>query len=583
MTFSPGTSYWTLAGTIAPWRVVNGTKAFALSGPVSQYRYGRVHDAENWQRGWQAAYICSYQSGRIVLDCDDPAEFESFLQQTGIPASPFKVLTGRPGGYQLHYDGRHLAPEDWPRQGPIPGGDCKSAGFVPCPDSRHPNGTLYRAAGTGNPLWWDPEWLPRMEEARGRDIARRSYTGTPGSGRNNALLALKARLFREEGWFEDSPELIDAVLEANQEFEEPLDEAEIFATVLRNKGWKVVPRIPEQPTSLAEIRARQACDQRFSIVRHEDLKEEEPSRTIDNAWSEGMRHLLEAQELHQQHLELARGVRDRQEPDWDARQEYRREQREAWRGKLTMRRGKLLEKTATELFPAQRIDRSRGMFRGLTAAYEEAIRRGSPDTGWDREDFARAAGISVATAYRYCKLLDEQGWVSNGATIRLTYDKLPVPNPDEREKATWEETYQHVRETMLAVVTGPKRLSRQGIRSRAEDRLGKVAGFTVQNGKIRSRLRITDHYLDKALNQMREDGEVSRTALAKPERDGDKWTALPAQWTPGRHPEPEPKKREPQPPKMIRSLNTVSRRMEEKELMDMSPQEARDRVMEMVA
>lgn len=49
------------------------------------------------------------------------------MRECGIPASPVQVLTGRDGGIQYYYDGRHLSRGDWPGQrtlyaaGTVPG------------------------------------------------------------------------------------------------------------------------------------------------------------------------------------------------------------------------------------------------------------------------------------------------------------------------------------------------------------------------------------------------------------------------------------------------------------------------------
>lgn len=241
--------------TIAPWKIAPDhsgklTKIFAMRGKVRQYGYNTGHDASEWHPSWQRGYVCSPWSGRIVLDRDADG-FEELLARCGIPVSPFQVLTGRPGGYQLHYDGRFLLPGDWPTQRTLYGpdgaqiGDVKSHGFVPCPGSIHPNGTRYRMAPGSGGLGDELPWLPAYTRALIEDqeaLGRHSYgsfdRGATGSGRNNELYELKKKLFYEEGLGEGDRELHRRVYEANDQFETPLDEEEVRLTVLQHKGWK---------------------------------------------------------------------------------------------------------------------------------------------------------------------------------------------------------------------------------------------------------------------------------------------------------------------------------------------------------
>jgi hypothetical protein len=224
------------------------TKILAWRGKIRQYEYNTGHDTSEWHPSWQSGYVCSPWSYRIVLDRDADG-FEELLARCGIPVSPVRVLTGRPGGYQLHYDGRGLLYDDWPTQRSLYNpdetqvGDVKSHGFVPVPRSRHPNGCLYQMApgsgGPGDEPRWRPEWTQAViadQERLGHHSA--NYARTEGSGRNNALYALKKHLFFEEGIDEDDPEMHRRCYEANSLFPVPLDEEEVRDTVLRIKGWE---------------------------------------------------------------------------------------------------------------------------------------------------------------------------------------------------------------------------------------------------------------------------------------------------------------------------------------------------------
>jgi hypothetical protein len=104
-------------------------------------------DIALWARRWQVGFACSWRTGLITIDVDDPAEFDDWELSHYVPDT-VRVATGREGGYHLYLDCRHLRSavpvESWPRQGDIPGGTLKTNGFVGAPGSRHPSGQLYR-------------------------------------------------------------------------------------------------------------------------------------------------------------------------------------------------------------------------------------------------------------------------------------------------------------------------------------------------------------------------------------------------------------------------------------------------------
>jgi Bifunctional DNA primase/polymerase, N-terminal len=106
-------------------------------------------DIATWAHRWQVGFACSWRTGFAAIDVDDPILFDDW--DIEIPDT-VRVATGREGGYHLYLDFRHLrsevALEDWPRQGDIPGGTLKTAGFVGAPGSRHPSGKQYRVIST---------------------------------------------------------------------------------------------------------------------------------------------------------------------------------------------------------------------------------------------------------------------------------------------------------------------------------------------------------------------------------------------------------------------------------------------------
>jgi hypothetical protein len=255
---------WPLAPTIAPWKIADGTKIFAKRGPVAQYLYGTGYDTSEWRPGWQPAFVTSPESGLIVMDRDADG-FEELMARCGIPLSPLFVLTGRDGGIQYYYDGRHLLPGCWPGQRTLYGpdgitavGDCKSTGFVPVPWSIHPNGRTYRlgpdsARGFEHALPWQPEWAERLDADQEEAGRRRpaGYRQTEGDGRNNFLYELKKKLFYEQGLDQDDPELHRLIYEANQQFDVPLDEGEVEYTILRIKRWKRHGHFNPEPLQMA--------------------------------------------------------------------------------------------------------------------------------------------------------------------------------------------------------------------------------------------------------------------------------------------------------------------------------------------
>jgi hypothetical protein len=250
--------------TIAPWKIGldrdgNQTKILGLSRKIRTYEYGTTtwdyspdDSGYEWLEGlrllplylcfakqeWLRARICSRQSGLIVVDVDARDQAPGFFQSTGIPESPYRVSTRR--GDHYYYDGRGLAPDDFPVHGPVSCGDLMSAGFVPEPGCPHPKGGRYELDSAGKLPKWLPEYTEAVRsnrEAMGRRPGG-SYEHTKGAGRNNALYDLKKKLFYEELLDEDDPELHRRIYAANQMFPVPLDEEEVRVTILRIKGWK---------------------------------------------------------------------------------------------------------------------------------------------------------------------------------------------------------------------------------------------------------------------------------------------------------------------------------------------------------
>ena len=252
-----------LRWTIAPWKIAldrdgNPTKILALSRKICSYEYGTTtwdyssDDAAYWwlkglrvlprhlsaaMQEWLRGRICSRKSGLIVVDVDARDLAPGFFQSTGIPESPYRVSTWR--GDHYYYNGRGLAPDDFPVHGPVSCGDIISAGFVPEPGCPHPKGGRYELPSAGKLPKWLPEYTGGVRadrEAMGRHGGG-SYEHTEGPGRNNELYRLKRELFFGHGLDEDDPELARRIFAFNQTFTVPLSKAEVNATVLKIKGW----------------------------------------------------------------------------------------------------------------------------------------------------------------------------------------------------------------------------------------------------------------------------------------------------------------------------------------------------------
>jgi len=114
-----------------------------------------AEDIALWANRWQVGFACSWRTGLIAIDVDDPAEFDDWELSHIVPDT-VRVATGREGGYHLYLDCRSLRAsvpvEEWPRQGDIPGGTLKTNGFVGAPGSRHPSGRLYRVISSRREL-----------------------------------------------------------------------------------------------------------------------------------------------------------------------------------------------------------------------------------------------------------------------------------------------------------------------------------------------------------------------------------------------------------------------------------------------
>jgi hypothetical protein len=131
------------------------SKVLAHDGPMTQFAYGS-NTASHWQRPVQLALICTPGSGTIAVDVDYPDEFAQ--TRTGALLGRQHAFTVRGERFHDVIDARFVPLEEWPRQGPIAGGDIKSNGWVPMPGSNHYSGDIYQ------PARWPPLVIPAWPE-----------------------------------------------------------------------------------------------------------------------------------------------------------------------------------------------------------------------------------------------------------------------------------------------------------------------------------------------------------------------------------------------------------------------------------
>jgi len=548
---------WPLAATIAPWKIAPDhsgrlTKIFAMSGHVSQYRYGTGHDTSEWPPGWQKGLVTSPESGRIVLDEDDP-EFAEFMRQCGIPPSPVVVLTGRPGGRQYHYDGRGVPFGWWPVQGCIYNsareqiGDIKSRGFVPLPGSVHPNGTVYRPApGAGSePPPWYAEYTGAIQAWRHEHPGPCSGGGGSydrgggGSGRNDALLAFKKELFYQRGLDEDDPELHRLVLERNQQFAVPLDEREVWATVLRIKGYKrrwTLGVMPGGGGDEYEGRLSVAERQRQGVAGPGSHSPAAEGDVPADPGAGRETDLYAAPPLtRDSHL----STRKEEDPRSSDREVRIAGQEGCKRVRKSLGR---LKRQLRAIDPAALWPGRDGALAGTRALHmhilDLGIEQGTCTVTWSAERAASATGAGVSTVYRYLARLIHHGQVRRGGEGQLVINVAPGALRPRRKKAgetvSRDEATGLVRKVMRSVVDKPRKISQRELATQAESQAW------LDSGNITGpRRRVTVHRVRQALAELARLGEFTCTFPAIPEKEGERWRSDPATWAPGRVEVPE--------------------------------------------
>lgn len=149
--------------------------------------YPKNTDVERIQQG----VVCTPASGLIVMDVDDPEVYVSSPLGQVLPLDLAYTRRGR-GGH-IYIDARRYAGTSlWPTQGPVQGGDVKSAGYVAASGSQHYTGSNYER--TGQPvLPGSDEIMTALCEAKRAAVRHQSVRrSSPDSGE------------REAGWGDDS-------------------------------------------------------------------------------------------------------------------------------------------------------------------------------------------------------------------------------------------------------------------------------------------------------------------------------------------------------------------------------------------
>jgi hypothetical protein len=152
-------------------------KKLAHTGHLDQFAYG-TDTASTWNlRDLQRCIIAAPHTGVIVVDVDDEQQF--LATRTAALVGRAHAVSTRGGGFHVLLDARRVPPDRWPRQGPIAGGDIKSAGWVPVPGSRHHSGEQYQLVPGARIVPATPELVEAILADRA-DLKDKGEGGGPG-------------------------------------------------------------------------------------------------------------------------------------------------------------------------------------------------------------------------------------------------------------------------------------------------------------------------------------------------------------------------------------------------------------------
>lgn len=155
------------------------SKVLAHKGSYDQFGYG-TDTPSDWGGPLQVCFICSRWSGTIAVDVDDERAYMS--TRTAQYLRREHALTTRGGGFHVLVDARSVPPDQWPKQGPIPGADIKSNGFIPVPGCLHWSEQRYEPVLMANGLSYVAIATPELIAAINADRAGHH----PGSNGNSS-------------------------------------------------------------------------------------------------------------------------------------------------------------------------------------------------------------------------------------------------------------------------------------------------------------------------------------------------------------------------------------------------------------
>jgi hypothetical protein len=134
-------------------------KKFALEGSVDSYKFGTHVTSYPLNLHSQAGIMCSAEACTMVVECDDPDDWDPELLRDAIP-----TVRSRRGHHFYFVVDPDLA-DQMPTDGPIPGGDVQTKGFVPAPGTSHPSGVTYELVADRINIA-DADLLRRLRNAR---------------------------------------------------------------------------------------------------------------------------------------------------------------------------------------------------------------------------------------------------------------------------------------------------------------------------------------------------------------------------------------------------------------------------------
>lgn len=173
-----------------PAKALDGTpsekwaKVLAHTGTYEQFRYGEDHPSD-WNGPLQVCIVGCPGTGVFFIDVD---HLDGYLTtRTAQHIRREHAISTRGERFHVLVDARSVPADRWPKQGPIPGGDIKSNGFIPMPGSTHWTGEKYEpvlsADGLATVVAATPELLAAIE-ADQADAASTRPHGSSGSGGN---------------------------------------------------------------------------------------------------------------------------------------------------------------------------------------------------------------------------------------------------------------------------------------------------------------------------------------------------------------------------------------------------------------